>query len=139
MTTATTHTVEALGATWTFAQADKATRSRFAARIKANARKGLAEDKATMDPDAYRDFAGVLQDRIDAGDYTWSESGCGAAIQSMLTSTTGQVWLIQELLRPAHGDVTVEKIGEIALANPDAVRIALLAAFGLPDLSETTA
>lgn len=126
------NTIDALGQTWTFARADRVVRARYAARVKAHARKGLADDKPTMDAEMYRDFVAILQDRIDSGDYSWGDEGCGSAVQAMLESTLGQVWLLQELLRPTHGEVAIEKIGEIALANPIAVRIALLAAFGLP-------
>lgn len=127
--------VEALGKTWTLSHVGPGIRARYAARVKAKARRELAVEKPYMGEQAYREASNLLQEQITADAYSWGSpldpDGPGSAIQAMLSSPLGQAWLFQELLRPVHGEVPLETVVQIAAEAPAETQLVLAACLGI--------
>lgn len=127
--------IDALGQVWILSHVGPGIRARYAARVKAKARRELAAEKPLMGEIAYREACNLLQEQINTDAYNWGSpldpNGMGSAIQAMMASPLGQAWLLQELLRPAHGDVAMETIVQIAGAAPEETQLALAACLGI--------
>lgn len=128
--------IEALGREWTLAHTGPGIRSRYSAWVLARARRDLVAERPYLPDEQYREALALLQDRIDQGAYSWGSPldprGIGSAISAAMASTAGQLRLIQELLRPAHGDVDLETVLGIVEESPDLVGLVVAACMALP-------
>lgn len=128
------------GETWWLSELNPTLRDQFSRPIRARARQSLIDDKEAMTREEYDEAKGDLQDRIDAGAYSWGPplsaggTGAGRSIRAILDTQEGQIQLVQLLLSETHGMLPLDRVVEIMNGNPDGMQAALRAASGLPPL-----
>lgn len=128
--------IEALGRTWTLAHIGPGIRSRYSAWVLSRARRDLVAERPYLGDAQYREALALLADRIDQGAYSWGSPldprGIGSAINAAMATTAGQLRLIAELMRPAHGDVDPETVLQIVDESPEVVGLVVAACMALP-------
>jgi hypothetical protein len=123
--------IESGGKAWTFSHVGPGIRADFCAAWRARAREGLRQERkdGSLNPNEWREEADALKARFDSGAYSWGSpldpNDMGSAITEALQETPGMLKLAQLLLKPRHGELSLEEVATILKGNPVAFRDAL--------------
>lgn len=83
----------------------------------------------------------LFQAQCAAGEYDWGPptdpKGFGQQLQAMIQTSGGQLMLLRELLRPAHGELTDAQLVELDKADPEQVVAAVRRCLGLDPNPQT--
>lgn len=127
--------IDASGKVWTLSHIGPLIRAAFSKWCKLRARQGVAEQRAELGEDAYREDLSLLTEEIAAGSYNWGspldEAYAGKAIRNILSSSDeGRVRLVQLLLAKTHGEV--DGAAAMRLMDADGFEAAFRAAVRAP-------